>query len=161
QTDLDGASTRADALARVAMALERSRGESAPLIGRGWDESGWEAMPDRAALDALAPARPVILHRHDFHALWVNSAALAAAVVSRTTPDPTGGRFERDASGEPTGIVREHAVRTFAALEQAATPAPGNERIDRAASALHREGVTTIHDFQRDFVDWQVMRDLA
>jgi len=161
QPDLDGAATRAEALQRVADALAASAGTATPLVGRGWDENGWEATPDRAALDALAPARAVILHRHDFHALWVNSVALAAAGVTRSTPDPAGGRFERDAAGEPTGFVREHAVRAFAGLESVATPAASRERLERAAHALHREGITTVHDFQRDHADWQVMRGLA
>jgi predicted amidohydrolase YtcJ len=122
-------------------------------VGRGWDESAWEEAPVRAALDALAPMRPVVLHRHDFHALWVNSAALLAAGVTRATPDPDGGRFERDAAGELTGIVREHAVRAFHALEDRAGPEPSDTLLDEAAAALHAEGVTTVHDFQRNEPD--------
>jgi len=67
----------------------------APLVGRGWDEGDWEAPPTRAALDALAPTRPVLLHRHDFHTLWVNSAALAAVGVTAAAADwaaTTSGR---------------------------------------------------------------------
>src|SRR4030095_15628454 len=45
----------------------------APLVGRGWDDAAWQAPPEAAALDAVAPDRPVLLHRHDFHALWVNT----------------------------------------------------------------------------------------
>src|SRR5262249_15497839 len=74
---LDGCPSRAGALARVRAALAALPQEgsqegsqagtqpSAPLVGRGWDESGWEALPDARALNALAPARPVLLHRHD------------------------------------------------------------------------------------------------
>jgi predicted amidohydrolase YtcJ len=161
QPDLGGARTRADALTRVAAVLAAMSAEDAPIVGRGWDESGWEALPDRAALDALAPERPLILHRHDFHALWVNSAALAAAGVTRATPDPAGGRFERDGSGEPTGLVREHAVGAFRALEERAAPAVDDALLAEAAAALHAEGVTSVHDFQREHVDWRRMRALA
>jgi len=161
QPDLAGARRRDDALARVRAALAGLSPGEAPLVGRGYDEHGWEAAPDRASLDALAPTRPVLLHRHDFHALWVNSAALRAAGVGRDTPDPEGGRFERDAAGEPTGVVREHAVRAFATLESAAAPAVDDALLDEAAAALHAEGVTTVHDFQRDREDWLRMRALA
>jgi hypothetical protein len=161
QPDLGGARTRADALARVAAVLAGLPADGAPLVGRGWDESGWEALPERAALDALAPERPLILHRHDFHALWVNSAALAAAGVTRATPDPEGGRFERDGSGAPTGLVREHAVGAFRALEERAAPAVDDALLAEAAAALHAEGVTYVHDFQREHADWRRMRALA
>src|SRR5262249_59225035 len=66
QPDLSGARTRAAALARVAASLARLPAHDTPLVGRGWDESGWEAPPERGALDALAGERPVLVHRHAF-----------------------------------------------------------------------------------------------
>ena len=161
QPDLHGCGSRADALDRIAAALASLPAGDAPLVGRGWDERDWEAPPTRAALDALAPTRPVILHRHDFHTLWVNSAALAAAGVTSATPDPEGGRFEREASGAFTGLVREHAVAAFAALEEQAAPTLDEALLDEAASALHAEGVTAVHDYQRNHNDWRRMRALA
>jgi predicted amidohydrolase YtcJ len=161
QPDLRPARTRAAALETVRRALAALPPGAAPLVGRGWDDAGWEVPPGRAALDALAPERPVLLHRHDFHALWVNSAALRAAGVTRATPDPEGGRFERDAAGEPTGLVREHAVRAFAALEERAAPAPDDALLDAAARELHAEGITGVHDYQRGADDWHRMRALA
>jgi predicted amidohydrolase YtcJ len=171
QPDLHGCDTRAAALERVRAALaeppDRSRlaaeppGEALPIIGRGWDDEGWSDPPVASALDALAPARPLLLHRHDFHALWVNSAALRAAGVSRDTPDPEGGRFERGPDGEPNGLVREHAVRAFLALEDRAAPAVDDALLDEAAAALHAEGITAVHDFQRTQVDWERTRALA
>jgi predicted amidohydrolase YtcJ len=161
QPDLHGCASRAAALAHVRAALAALPAGDAPLVGRGWDESGWEAPPEAAALDALAPDRPVLLHRHDFHALWVNTAALRAAGVSRDTPDPEGGRFERGPGGQPNGLVREHAVRAFVALEDAAAPAIDDALLDEAAGALHAEGVTAIHDFQRTQADWERTRALA
>ncbi len=160
QPDLIGAATRAEALERVRAALAASA-DDAPLLGRGWDEMGWEARPDRAALDALAPVRPVLLHSHDFHSLWVNGAALRAAGVTRETPDPPGGRFERDAAGEPTGVVRENAVPCFAALAGQAGPAIDAELLDDGAAELHAAGVTSVHDYQRNATDLARMRALA
>lgn len=160
QADLNGAATRAEALARVARALESDRGD-APLVGRGWDASGWEAPPHREALDALAPARPVLLHSHDFHALWVNSEALRRAGVSRATPDGPAVILERDRAGEPTGVARENAVRLFAALESAAGPEVTEALLDEAAAALHAAGITCVHDYQRNDEDFARMRALA
>ncbi len=160
QPDLQGSRTRAEALARIAAALA-SEPSTAPLVGRGWDEAHWESAPDRASLDALAPTRPVILHRHDFHSLWVNTAALAAAGITRATPDPEGGRFDRDAAGELTGVVREHAVRAFHALEESASPTLDDALLDDAAAALHAAGITMVHDYQREAGDFRRMQALA
>ncbi len=119
-----------------------------PIIGRGWAADGWPEPPHHAVLDAVCPGRAVLLHSKDFHAVWANGAALAAAGVDARTPDPAGGVFERDAAGRPTGVAREHAVRVFEPL----APAVGGES-DRAALVaavrrLHAEGVTAVHDFE-------------
>jgi len=161
QLELAGCTSREEALERLRAALGSLPDDDSPLVGRGWDEGGWEAPPDARALDALAPRRPVLLHRHDFHALWVNGAALVAAGVSKRTTDPEGGRLERGPGGELTGLVREHAVALFHALEQRAAPAVNDALLDEAASALHAEGVTGVHDFQRNHDDWLRMRALA
>ena len=39
-----------------------------------------------------------------------NSLALKLAKVTRDTPDPAGGKFERDEKGEPTGLLKERAA---------------------------------------------------
>jgi predicted amidohydrolase YtcJ len=139
--------TRAGALARVAAYVATRPGPTA-VVGRGWDANVWSEAPHRAALDRVTGDRPVLLHSKDFHSLWVNSATLALAGVTRSTPDPPGGRFERDADGEPNGIVREHAVRMFAPLAPVAGYESDLERVRDAVVALHAEGVTAVHDFE-------------
>ena len=96
--------------------------------GRGWDEMGWEARPrSRGARRAGAGPARSLLHSHDFHSLWVElGGAARGRRHARRRPIPPGGRFERDAAGEPTGVVRENAVRAFAALE--AQAGPGDRR---------------------------------
>lgn len=160
QPDLTGAGSRAAALELVRRHLERER-DARPLVGRGWDANGWSEAPDAAALDAVSGERPVVLNSKDFHAVWVNHAALRAAGVEPSTPDPPGGRFERDARGALTGIVRETAVRAFAALEGEAGPAPDPDVLDRAARALHARGVTMVHDFERRAATLHRMQALA
>jgi hypothetical protein len=144
---LAGAASRREALERVQRFLVAEPG-AGPVRGRGWDANDWSEPPERASLDAVSGGRPVLLHSKDYHALWVNSAALREAGVTKATPDPDGGRIERDAAGEPTGIVREHAVRLFAALEARAVRGSDLERLERAARRLHGLGVTMVHDFE-------------
>ncbi len=143
--DLHGARSRDDVLARVAAGRE-----GALRSGRGWDAAGWPEPPHRDVIDDAYPDVPAILHSHDFHALWVNTAALRAAGVGEGVADPPGGRFERDARGRLTGVVRETAVRPLLELEARLGPAPGDARLAEAAAALHARGITAVHDFNRD-----------
>lgn len=80
------------------------------VIGGQWDASALGRAPDRATLDRAAPANPVFLEDTSGHSVWVNSKALAIAGISRHTANPPGGIIERDAKGEPTGVMRESAV---------------------------------------------------
>lgn len=146
ELDLGGCASRAEALIRVSRHLAAHPG-TAPLVGRGWQSDHWEAPPDAASLDAVSGERPVLLHSKDFHALWVNRAALATAGIGERSADPAGGVIERDTAGRPTGILREHAVRACADLERAAAASPG-EVLGPAIRALHAAGVTAVHDFE-------------
>ena len=162
EVSLLGATSRAAALERVARFLAAHPG-SGPMLGRGWAADGWNERPDRAALDRVSGARPLLLHSKDFHALWVNSAALERAGVGRATRPPAGGAIERDGAGEPSGIVRENAVGLFAALEDEAVAAAGaeSERLAAAARGLHAHGITAIHDFERGPAALRAMRGFA
>ncbi|MBI1797036.1 MAG: amidohydrolase [Candidatus Eisenbacteria bacterium] len=145
--ELRHCATRADALAEVAAYASTHPG-LAVIEGRGWDANGWSEPPDRAALDRVTGGRPALLHSHDFHALWVNSAALARAGVTRATADPPGGILERDAAGEPNGVAREHAVRLFAGVLPVEDAAADRARVHAAIGDLHRHGITAVHDFE-------------
>jgi predicted amidohydrolase YtcJ len=65
---------------------------------------------DAAWLDRVVPDRPVLLWSTDHHAVWANSAALAAAGVDVATPDPPGGRLLRRGDGSPLGTLLEGAA---------------------------------------------------
>ena len=79
------------------------------IVGGQWDTSSLGNHPDWKALDSAAPDNPVALTDISLHGLWVNSAALRLAGITRSTPNPPGGIIERGASGEPTGVLREAA----------------------------------------------------
>ena len=66
-----------------------------------------------ADLDAAAPAHPVYVVHRGGHTAYVNSMALRLAGVTDQTPDPQGGRYERDAGGKLTGRVAETGQDAF------------------------------------------------
>lgn len=69
-------------------------------------------LPERWTLDEAVPDHPLALPRGP-HTWTVNSRALELAGITRETPDPEGGYFERNEAGEPTGHLREGAAQRF------------------------------------------------
>jgi predicted amidohydrolase YtcJ len=139
QVRLEGAHSLAEAVGRVAEALP----VAGWLRGLGWRDADWTEPPTRAALDAIAPETPVILTSRDYHSLWLNSAALAHAGGDLDAP---GGVVERDAAGEPTGILRENAAWRF--RDRHAHPTR-EEMLEACRAGLRiaaARGVTAIHD---------------
>lgn len=103
-------------------------------------------FPDRRELDALTGGRPAVFACHDGHGVWVSSAALERAGIDRDTPDPDGGRIQRDAAGEATGVLMESAADLVTDL----LPEPDEAHLERALlqaqSYLHRLGITAWQD---------------
>ncbi|MEZ4430968.1 MAG: amidohydrolase family protein [bacterium] len=133
------------------------------LRGAGWDEGTWDPPADPAAalrpLDALP--RPALLHRVDRHVAWANAAALAAAGITAATPDPPGGRIERDRGGRPTGRLVDNAIRLVAA---AIPPPELDRRRRRLRAALDRfaaAGLTGVHDLCTSAAELAAWRALA
>jgi predicted amidohydrolase YtcJ len=79
------------------------------ITGGGWDEYHFteQRKPLRGDLDAAAPNNPVVLTRAGGHSSVGNSKALQLADINKATPDPERGLIERDASGQPNGVIRE------------------------------------------------------
>jgi len=128
------------------------------LLVRGWVPREWPAeRRRRAMLDRIAPERPLVLQAVDGHSVWANAAALARAGIRGDTPDPPGGRIERDASGGLTGILIEAADRPVRSAvvhgEDAAVT------LKRALSRARALGITSAHDFDRS-ATWRAAQDL-
>jgi predicted amidohydrolase YtcJ len=123
------------------------------IIGHSWDKNNWtpERFPTKASLDAVAPETPVVLFSHDYHSMWVNSEALRRAGIDRATPDPATGRIERDASGEPTGMLYETGAMD---LMDAAIVPPDDETLKaelrQVLGELRARGVTGVHNIEGD-----------
>jgi predicted amidohydrolase YtcJ len=126
-------------------AARRKAGEW--ILGRGWDQTLWGGgFPTEEPLSAAAPDHPVYLMRVDGHAAWVNRKALEIAGVTASTPEPPGGKILRGASGRPAGILIDRA-EDLASRKIPTPPAEQlRQRLERAALACSRSGITTVHD---------------
>ena len=122
------------------------------LFGRGWIETGWPEgrMPRASDIDPVSADNPVILQRSDGHAMLVNSAALKAAGIGVRTPDPDGGKIERDANGTATGLLIDNAMTLVASLIEA----PDEDQIllalETGAKLYASRGWTGMHNMSVD-----------
>lgn len=119
------------------------------IRGHGWAQIEWPggAFPTAADLDAHLPDRPAYLTAHSTHAAWVNSAALRAAGITASTPDPDGGQIGRDEAGHPNGLLFETAMELVKAVIPNPTPHEIADQVHAAIRRAHRGGATGIHDF--------------
>lgn len=160
--DLRGSRSPEAAARRVAKAAANAPAD-AWLVGRGWDQNRWpkQAFPTARMMDAAVKRQPVAVRRIDGHALWVNSAALKSAGITRKTKDPDGGKIVRDRRGRPTGVFIDAAM----ALVEKHIPAPTEtvieERILAATDMALAAGITTVHEMGIPDEVAQVYRRLA
>jgi predicted amidohydrolase YtcJ len=118
------------------------------VLGGTWDDQAFERprLPTRADVDALTPETPVFVDRYDGHMALANSLALKLAGVTRDTPAPAGGEIVHDASGEPTGVLKDAAM----SLVFQVVPPPSREsRLRTLREGLRHAaslGVTSVQD---------------
>ncbi len=96
----------------------------------------------RQEIDSVSPDNPVYL-RTVGHFAMANSLALKAAGIDRSTPDPSGGLFERDAAGDVTGVLVETAIPLVENLVPPFTEADEIRQYIQAEAALNSFGITS------------------
>ena len=118
-------------------------------------------IPDRKILDAAIPDRPAYFESSDGHSAWVNSKALAIAGIDATTPDPKGGRIDRDPkSGEPVGGLQDSAMALVADRIPPYSHAQRTEGLRYALKMLNRYGVTSFQDASVEEDALRIYREL-
>lgn len=122
------------------------------ILGGQWDKNLWPGgqFPGKASLDAVAPGHPVALWSKDGHLLWVNSLALQRAGITAEMPDPANGAILRDGSGEPSGILQEHAATNlvYKVIDNNSDAALTRLLVQSSIRELQKRGITTIHDIE-------------
>jgi len=114
----------------------------------------------RQELDSVSPNNPVYL-RTVGHFSMANSLALQKAGIGKSTPDPAGGAFERDASGDVNGVLVETAIPL---VENIVPPYTEDEELRQyrlAEAALNRLGITSVVEGATSARDTQILQKLA
>ena len=160
--DLSGA-TSIDDIRRAVAARAATLPAGAWLTGSAWDEGKLaERRYVRAAdLDDVAPRNPVWLEHTTGHYGTANGAALRLAGIAAATADPPAGTIDRDANGQPTGVLKEFAQNLVQNLIPAPTEAQWRQAILANLDLMHREGMTAVKDPDIRQFHWDAYAGLA
>jgi predicted amidohydrolase YtcJ len=162
--DLMGTKSWDDILRLVAQAVANAK-PGQWIYGRGWHQEKWtqrpdpnvEGFPTHESLDKVSPNNPVVLTHASGHASFVNAKAMELSGITPGRANPSGGEILKDASGNPTGLLREAAsgfVKTGAGEPTptaAETEARGRRVLELADQEVISKGITSFEDAGSDF----------
>jgi predicted amidohydrolase YtcJ len=141
------------------------------IRGRGWHQEKWtatptpnvEGFPTHASLDRVSPDNPVVLTHASGHASFANGKAMQVSGLTRKTPNPEGGEVLKDASGEPTGLLREKASDLIKepALNAADQLARDRKILELADREALSKGVTSFQDAGSSFGTIDLMKRMV
>jgi predicted amidohydrolase YtcJ len=165
----DGVPSLADALRMLKDQVDQTPSPQWVRVVGGWSEFQFaeRRMPTLEEINAIAPDTPVfILHLYD--RAFMNRAALRAVGYTKDTPAPPGGEIQRDASGEPTGLIiaSPNAMILYSTLAKG--PKLSHEHQVNSTrhfmTELNRFGITSVIDagggFQNFPDDYAVVNEL-
>ncbi len=101
--------------------------------------------PSKELLDEVIPDRPVIVIDQTGHNYWVNSRALDRAGIDADTPTSDKYIIVKDpATGEPTGTLRESAMRLVEQVADWPSPEENAVAFKKVFDEFNSHGVTTM-----------------
>jgi predicted amidohydrolase YtcJ len=166
----DGIDSLADAMAMLRAQVARTPAPQWVRVVGGFSEFQFRErrLPTLEEINRVAPDTPVFI-RHLYDRALLNAAALRAVGYTRDTPDPPGAEIQRDARGEPTGllIARPNAMILYATLAKGPRLSPEDQVNSTRLymRELNRLGITSVIDagggYQNYPDDYAVIRDLA
>jgi len=153
-------------LEKVLREYAKSHPDDKWIYGAGWHYgSFWPTgLPTKDLLDQVFSDRPVSIMSEDGHSLWVNSRALAAAKITRDTPNPTGaarGIIVRRNDGEATGVLEEGAKRLV--LDVMNTTISQQEKLRRlrlGMTSANQHGITGVVNATGDIQELELYQAL-
>ena len=131
------------------------------IRGEGWDHDklAEHRYVSRGDLDRVSPENPVYLGHRTGHLAAVNSVALRLAKITRETKDPQGGVIERDAAGEPTGILKDNAMGLVWSLFPPDPPDLAIRAVKEVSERALETGLTTIHNISVSAADMRAYQE--
>ncbi|HZO24303.1 MAG TPA: amidohydrolase [Steroidobacteraceae bacterium] len=115
-------------------------------------------------LDQVSRQHPVGVEHRGGHTHFFNSKAFELAGVTRATPDPPGGTFDRGPDGELNGRVTDNALAAFEkvgkrpAFSEAERRQRDRDGLAHISKQFVRYGLTSVHHEEGDFAALQEIR---
>ena len=131
--------------------------------GRGWIEREWtdeERFLTRHDVDGFTANKPLFIPRADGVSALVNSKALELAGITKDTPDPEGGKFERDPDGTPNGYVLATAMNLFRSIIPPVTRAYKKDSLIQGMYENAKVGWTNTQDAGMPYVNVELMKEI-
>ena len=150
QCSLDYAAlTMPQVRARITACLGRSQDAPLDSLLQVFNWAWQKVQPpgatySKADLDALVTQRPIALRATNTHVTVVNSRALELAGITAHTADPLGGEIQRDAHGDPTGVLIDAAQQLVLNL---AAPMNAQQHLDAVATATRAMNIAGATSF--------------
>ncbi|KAA3662773.1 MAG: amidohydrolase [Calditrichaeota bacterium] len=161
--NLDGSISLQDFLDRIRTEVEQKTDDDW-IIGRGWIEEDWpeKKFPSSYDLDKISQTHPMLLTRADGHAIVANSKAIQLAGITHTTPDPAGGRIERDVkTGKATGIFIDNAIDLIRSIAPSdTTPDMVRKFALEAQKVSFQYGLTQLHDMGIEWPRVEILKEM-
>jgi predicted amidohydrolase YtcJ len=160
QLDLNGANSLVEMQARLKK-FAAANPQAPWLLGYGW-QYAWipGRLPAREDIDKVVGDRPVYLVAYDGHTGWANTKALELAGVNRDTVFSGFGEIVRDASGQPTGVLKEGAQSLMRKTIPQATRAQQLDALHRGLALAASLGITSIQNAHGSREDVELYQDL-
>jgi len=121
---------------------------SAWIRGENWNNDLFikNETPHKSWVDEFSENLPLFVTRSDLHMGLANSKALKLAGIDKNTPDPEGGKIIKDINGEPTGILKDSAMKLIYNLAEEPTQKDYKNAVNLALDYARKKGVTSVHD---------------
>ena len=132
------------------------------VVGRGWIEKKWPEgrFPTIQELDMISPDKPMALERADGHAIIVNSLALEMANITGETPDPVGGKIDKDVNGKPNGVLIDKASLLVESIIPKRTREDEKQALRLGLDRTAMMGWTQLQDAGSPLSDYEILKEI-
>jgi predicted amidohydrolase YtcJ len=164
-TNVDLSYPLVTSIAKVVVSVAKRAADTPPgqwVLGRGWDEGKLSDLRYvyAADLDPVSGDHPVWLTHTMGHYGVANSRALALAGITAETADPPGGRIDRDAEGNATGVLKESAMALVTRLIPEATAEQERDALRMMSREFNSECMTGLKDPGIFDATWKAYQDV-
>src|SRR5206468_9899924 len=150
-------------ISQVLDALRQRAGKTPPgqwVLGFLYDDSKTEHSLTIRELDSAFPDHPMLVYHRGGHTGFANSLAFKAAKVDAQTPDPQGGHFDHDSTGQLTGFVADAALHVLdRVIDSKTSPEEQRAAVKLITKMMASKGITSMGDAAATTEDLRAYQD--